>query len=450
MGEKKRKDLPIGSGGSQKSKKVKIVSDPAPAADASAPAEAPTRTKAIKNGRRGRAADYMGNDEEPDNSSAPPPPAADAPFSKLSTEEKKRKSKRSKHGNREETLTADGTNGIIEHAETEEVEALPGSMQAEAQHTVDAELVEEYGRGEAETQEAEDLGAALLAGFDSDTSDHAEDTGLDVDNLGGIPHYKKTKKKLSKIVKSGTDKPGAIYVGRIPHGFYEHQMREYFSQFGDITRLRLSRNRRTGASKHFAFVEFASEEVAKIVAETMDNYLMFGHILKCKFAPAENLHPDVWKGANKKFRKIPHEKLERQKLEASKTAMALKEKLGYDAPIVQLTEPASALEASKVDAQKTKAIELAPAEPASTAAAVEVSAKPPINGDAADVPPQDAEKQEIPKDKPAKAKDADLPVEAAPVSNVALAVPEAKKAAKKAKKEAKVETKRAKKTKTQV
>jgi nucleolar protein 15 len=37
---------------------------------------------------------------------------------------------------------------------------------------------------------------------------------------------------------------GTLYIGRIPHGFYEGQMKEYFSQFGDVTRLRLARNRK--------------------------------------------------------------------------------------------------------------------------------------------------------------------------------------------------------------
>lgn len=86
-----------------------------------------------------------------------------------------------------------------------------------------------------------------------------------------------------------------------------------------MTKLRLSRNRQTGASKHFAFVQFESAEVAKIVAKTMDNYLMFGHILKCKFAPEETLHPDVWKGANRRYRKIPHNKIEGKWLDSPKT-----------------------------------------------------------------------------------------------------------------------------------
>lgn len=58
-------------------------------------------------------------------------------------------------------------------------------------------------------------------------------------------------------------------------------MKEYFSQFGDVTRLRLARNPKTGASRHYAYIEFSSLPVAEIVADTMNNYLLMGHLLRC-------------------------------------------------------------------------------------------------------------------------------------------------------------------------
>jgi nucleolar protein 15 len=36
----------------------------------------------------------------------------------------------------------------------------------------------------------------------------------------------------------------------------------------------------TGRSKGYAFIEFAYNDVAKIVAETMNNYLMFERLVK--------------------------------------------------------------------------------------------------------------------------------------------------------------------------
>ena len=91
-------------------------------------------------------------------------------------------------------------------------------------------------------------------------------------------------------------------------------MRAYFTQFGTVNHVRLSRSKKTGNSKHYAFVEFASDEVAKIVAETMNNYLMYGHILKVAVIPKEQVNPSLWKGADKRFKVVPWNKLEGRKI----------------------------------------------------------------------------------------------------------------------------------------
>lgn len=140
-----------------------------------------------------------------------------------------------------------------------------------------------------------------------------------------------------KISKNNTSKPaisvlpgaGVIYLSRIPHGFYEDQMRAYFSQFGEITRLRMARNKRTGASKHYAYIEFRHEAVARIVAETMHNYLMFGRLIQCHLVPADKVHPETFVGANRKFKVIPWKKIAREAHNAEETgekAQARKEK----------------------------------------------------------------------------------------------------------------------------
>lgn len=87
-------------------------------------------------------------------------------------------------------------------------------------------------------------------------------------------------------------------------------MKAYFSQFGEISRLRLARNKKTGRSKHYAFIEFANNDVAKIVAETMDKYLMFGHILQVRHVPTEQVHPELFKGSNKRFKPAPRNKMQ--------------------------------------------------------------------------------------------------------------------------------------------
>lgn len=91
-------------------------------------------------------------------------------------------------------------------------------------------------------------------------------------------------------------------------------MHSYLSQFGDITRLRLSRNKKTGRSKHYAYVEFASTEVAKIVAATMNKYLLFGHILQVRLMNRDEVPKDLFKGANTRFRAIPRQKMQGRRL----------------------------------------------------------------------------------------------------------------------------------------
>lgn len=68
----------------------------------------------------------------------------------------------------------------------------------------------------------------------------------------------------------------------------------------------------TGKSKHYGFIEFDSSSVAQIVAETMHNYLLYGHLLQCKVIPPEKVHPELWVGANRKWRRIPVGRMERQ------------------------------------------------------------------------------------------------------------------------------------------
>ncbi|TID13805.1 Ribosomal biogenesis protein Gar2 [Venturia nashicola] len=184
-----------------------------------------------------------------------------------------------------------------------------GKKVKKTEEVIDApEPAEEKPAGEED--DIADQTAALLAGFDStDESEAGDDEGIPLDMIPKVKLDNAAKKALAAAKKDADDVPGTIYVGRIPHGFYEHQMKAYFTQFGDVNHLRLARNKKTGASKHYAFVEFSSQEVAEIVAKTMNNYLMFGHIMKLRLMTPEQVHKDLWKGAGKRFKVIPRAKL---------------------------------------------------------------------------------------------------------------------------------------------
>lgn len=119
---------------------------------------------------------------------------------------------------------------------------------------------------------------------------------------------------LDKDDPEGANKQGVMYLGHIPHGFYEKQMKSYFSQFGTVTKLKLSRSKKTGGSRGYAFLEFADPEVASIAAEAMDGYLMHGQSLVAKVVPDDKVHPDTFKDADKRFKKVPWSSVERRKM----------------------------------------------------------------------------------------------------------------------------------------
>jgi len=101
---------------------------------------------------------------------------------------------------------------------------------------------------------------------------------------------------------AASDEPrGVVYVGHIPDGFFEPQMKKYFSQFGKVTRVRHSRAKKNAASRGYGWVEFAEEAVAKIAQQTMNGYLMFGKKMICEMVPPEKVHPALFKNANKRM-----------------------------------------------------------------------------------------------------------------------------------------------------
>jgi len=111
-----------------------------------------------------------------------------------------------------------------------------------------------------------------------------------------------------------------MYIGHIPHGFYEREMRGYFSQFGKVLAVRVSRNRKTGHSKGYGFVKFQFREVADIVAKAMNNYIMFGRTLKCSVLPPDRVHPNMFKNTWKRPRNPQHfVKLNQERYNAKRT-----------------------------------------------------------------------------------------------------------------------------------
>ncbi|RFU75013.1 ribosomal biogenesis gar2 [Trichoderma arundinaceum] len=249
----------------------------------------------------------------------------------------------------------------------------PKSQKAKAKEEKKEDVIEMEEESDSDGQEDEENLQVLAINIDPEEEDTVgEEKFQPGQDVGKIP---KVSKDVQKSIKASKEEPGVVYIGRIPHGFYEYEMKQYLSQFGPISRLRLSRNKKTGASKHFAFVEFAEASTAEIVSKTMDNYLLFGHILKCKILAKEQVHDDLFKGANRRFKKVPWNKmagiqLEKPLTESTWEAKVARERDNREKKAAKLKELGYEYEAPKLkdvpapaaieNGEEAKAIEAAP------------------------------------------------------------------------------------------
>lgn len=73
--------------------------------------------------------------------------------------------------------------------------------------------------------------------------------------------------------------PKKLFVGNIAYSTTEDMLREAFSQFGEVTDVKIVTEYGTGRSKGFAFVEFADEDMAKAAVEAMNEKELDGRTI---------------------------------------------------------------------------------------------------------------------------------------------------------------------------
>jgi len=110
-------------------------------------------------------------------------------------------------------------------------------------------------------------------------------------------------------VKKSDDSTGIIYIGHLPKGFNEKELKGFFNQFGEVSKLRVSRSKKTARSKGYAFLEFKGEhkgegqKIAQIATKAMHNYMIFGRQLDVHVV--EEAHREMFKDGNRDWSFIP-------------------------------------------------------------------------------------------------------------------------------------------------
>jgi RNA recognition motif-containing protein len=70
-----------------------------------------------------------------------------------------------------------------------------------------------------------------------------------------------------------------LYVGNLPYSMSEDDLRNLFSQYGEITNVTLIIDRMSGRSKGFGFVEFSADDAAIAAAEATNNMEIDGRAM---------------------------------------------------------------------------------------------------------------------------------------------------------------------------
>lgn len=151
----------------------------------------------------------------------------------------------------------------------------------------------------------------LSLGPEWDSSDEEIDTQKEEQSNKSKTDKKKNTKDTApstssnnKTKKNNQDKKekpsNIIYIGHIPPAFEETEILSFFSQFGRITNVKLSRSKRTGNPRGYAFVQFEDADVAAIVADTMSGYFLKGERrIVCHVLPKEKVHDKLFQGAKR-------------------------------------------------------------------------------------------------------------------------------------------------------
>jgi nucleolar protein 15 len=165
---------------------------------------------------------------------------------------------------------------------------------------------------------------AVLDGPEWNSDDEAMEPEKPVETKK-VKGRKPRAKKAAVVAKKEEDGSNVVYMGHIPTNFEEAELRGFLGQFGNVTALKLSRARKTSNPRGFGFVAFDDPEVAAVVADTMSGYLMGQKRVVCHVVPKDKVHPDLFKGAKKVFKKIDWAAKHRKKVNRPKSSDKMKE-----------------------------------------------------------------------------------------------------------------------------
>lgn len=79
-----------------------------------------------------------------------------------------------------------------------------------------------------------------------------------------------------------------LYVGNLKFGMTDQELKDAFIEFGEIVSATIVKDRISGRSKGFGFVEFSTDESANRAKQSMDGKEFQGRILRVDDAKSQS------------------------------------------------------------------------------------------------------------------------------------------------------------------
>ncbi|KAL0488612.1 ribosome biogenesis protein 15 [Acrasis kona] len=140
---------------------------------------------------------------------------------------------------------------------------------------VKKKLQELRSKSEALKQNMEEMGSDQDSDSDSD-DEQAPSKAFSLYPTNSLGEHEDDIEDLDDIEPENT----TIVIRKLPHGFYEKEIRTFFSAVAPVSNVRVVRNPKTGNSRGCAYVQFSDEETAKVVAEELDYYLLLNKVIR--------------------------------------------------------------------------------------------------------------------------------------------------------------------------
>ena len=79
-----------------------------------------------------------------------------------------------------------------------------------------------------------------------------------------------------------------IYVGNLNYKLQESELEEVFSEYGEVSSVKLIKDKYTGKAKGFGFIEMPDDEAANKAIEELDGKELSGRQMKVNKARSRN------------------------------------------------------------------------------------------------------------------------------------------------------------------